>query len=501
MKVALNLPRLRWRREPQSLVAHCMIVLLSAIAAAQILKSPLTTTAEVPKVVLNERQQVKATAPARAKHRQSQEQQVRPENYDLQRYPVTSEHEAHWRNLLWTTTVVQPQESFVVAALDQILAMMTRSGLSESQMRTIDSATKVGTQLYLSQPERYARLGDRFADAIQRSPDPEWVAVSLAGLAAAGLPPAQQQALVATVQQRFPDWAGNAFLQTTIRDRIEALASRPTPPLRDLLKWSIAPNQLHLYVLCQPDRHVLCRTVLKDRTGKFVRTPAGELWSIPLLLRSIHNLSWNFVRGHTPQGIYRIEGVVPQPDDEYFRAYGQFPLVNLYLPFEPGAREFLPGRPGRFNGSLAAYQALLPSSWRSHWPIQQSYWAGKLGRSEFRIHGTGDAPDFFSGKESNPDSFNWNPSLGCLSAIELYNEKGQVIEADMPKLLQSLTAIAGQAFTGYLVVAEVPSEPTGEPIALPQIEAAIAGEPLAQSPPLPKTPLAKAPLSRLPIAY
>ncbi len=165
------------------------------------------------------------------------------------------------------------------------------------------------------------------------------------------------------------------------------------PPLRDLLNWEVAPNQLHLYVICQPDRDILCQSVLKNRDGAFVRRQDGTLWSIPLLLRSIHNgLGWNFVRGQTPAGIYRVEGIEPQPDDQYFRAYGQFSLVKLYVPYESGAKQFLPGKSGKFNGNLQDYQNLLPPSWRSYWPIQESYWAGKIGRSEFRIHGTGSHP-------------------------------------------------------------------------------------------------------------
>lgn len=60
--------------------------------------------------------------------------------------------------------------------------------------------------------------------------------------------------------------------------------------------------------------------------------------------------------------------MVPAAEDEYFRAYGQFPLVNLFVPFEAGAKQFIPGTPGTFNGSLDQYQALLPPTWRAYRP-------------------------------------------------------------------------------------------------------------------------------------
>jgi hypothetical protein len=417
--------------------------------------------------------QQQATSSAREEHRQKQTRQIRAENYDLSRFPVQADLEKHWRNILWTTAVVEPQEEFVAAALDRILAMSTQRGLNNSQVRTIDMAMKVSTQLYLSHPGFYQKTGQRFLEIVERSSDPEWVAVALSGLAQSGLSPTEQKRLSEQVKKRFPNWTKNVYLQTTLREMVDAAAPQAVPPVADLLKWQIAPQQVHLYVLCRRDRRVLCRAVLKDREGEFVRT-GDRLWSMPLLLESIHGLGWNFTRGQTPQGIYRVEGVVPQPDDEFFRAYGQFDLVNLYVPFEPGAKQFIPGRSGTFAGALNSYQAMLPPTWRDYRPIHQSYWAGKAGRGLFRIHGTGEAPTFFNGKDKNfPDSFEWNPTIGCLSARELYSEQGKLLQADMPKLLYALQTLGGRNFTGYMVVVDVPTD-TNQAISLKEVEALVS---------------------------
>jgi hypothetical protein len=416
--------------------------------------------------------QRQATVVARVEQAQQQSRQVRPQNYDLSRFPITPAHEKHWRNILWTTAVVEPQEPFVGEAVTRILAMTTRSGLSQSQMRTIDAAMQVGTQLYLSNPTLYATVGQQFVQTIERSPDPQWVAMALSGLAKSNPLPAEITRLSNRAKQRFPKWSQNPYLFTTLHEIAESAKPSATPPLQDLLDWTIAPKQVHLYVICQRDRGVLCQAILKDRAGNFVRQN-GQLWSTPLLLRSIHGLGWNFIRGQTPQGIYRIEGTVPQPDDAFFRAYGRFSLVNLYVPFESGARQFLPGRSGAFRGDLNTYRAMLPPSWRNHFPIQQSYWAGKIGRSEFRIHGTGESPDFFQGKERYPrESYNWNPTIGCLSALELYDQTGTLQQAHMPEILRVLRMVGGNQFSGYMVVVEVPGSP-GDPISLSEVEAAI----------------------------
>lgn len=417
--------------------------------------------------------QPQATSSARVLQRQQQVRQIRPDNFDLERFPLQKTNESHWRHLLWTTAVVEPQEAFVAAALNKILAQTVRPDLSDTEKAIVDMAMKVGTQLYLSDPNFYGSIGQRFLETIDQSTDPEWVAVSLSGLAKGGMVATELQRMGNQVKSRFPGWTTNVFLQTTLQEIDDATTPQPLPPLRDLLTWTIAPQQLHLYVLCRPNRRILCQAILKDRSGEFVKQN-GQLWSVPLLLESIHGLGWNFTRGQTPQGVYRIEGTVSQHNDEFFRAYGQFPLVNLFVPFEPGARQFIPGRPGAFKGSLEDYQALLPPSWRSYRPIQQTYWAGRSGRSLFRIHGSGESPDFFSGKDKNyPNSYEWNPTIGCLSALELYSDRGQLLKSDMPKILRTLQTAGGRNFSGYLMVVDVPADGK-DPISLEAVQSEIA---------------------------
>ena len=437
-------------------------------AGLLVLGSFITSTS----VVKAQSIRVQATAAARASQRQGQVRQVRPENYDLNRYPITDAHKEHWRNILWTTAVVEPQEPFVAAAISGILALTPQPNLSDSQREIVQMALQVGTQLYLSSPTVYAPIGERFSQTIERSANPEWVAMAFSGLLKAGANVQQRQQLSNRIRQRFPHWTENVHLYTTLREMRDLNHPPAVPPLPDLLNWTIAPSQLHLYVICQPDRGVVCQMVLKDRRGEFVRQ-GEQLWSMPLSLRSLHSLSWNFTRGQTPQGIYRIEGTRP-PDPETFRAYGQFPLVKLFVPYEAGIQEFIPGRPGTLSGGLAAYHTLLPPSWRNYFPIQQSYWAGRAGRSLFRIHGSGEDPAFFTNTNRYPNSNEWHPTIGCLAALELYDEMGRLQQADMPEILSALTRVGGQNFTGYLIVVEVPGA-ANQPISLHDIERAIAG--------------------------
>lgn len=423
------------------------------IAALTLLLSSIQTPTQSLTVPL-------ATAEARIRQRQEQLNLISPATYDLNRYPIDNQTEKHWRRLLWATAVIEPQEAYVRETIAQILTL-TPQKLSPAQARIVEMALQVGTQLYSTNPT--SNLREQFIQTIALSPNPKWVAISLSALTKGGATVQEQQQWLNQVAQRFPRWSQDVSLYTTIQD---LTTPARTPPIRDLLNWSIAPNQQHLYVFCSRDRAQLCSAFLKDGRGRFVREN-GRLWSVPLLTRSLHNLSWNFTRGYTPQGVYRIEGTIPQPDTDFFRAYGYFPLVKLFAPYEPGVKEFIPGRKGTLPGKLPGYNALLPPSWRNYFPIQGSYWAGLAGRSEFRIHGSGEAPTFFSNNQRYPESAGWNPAIGCLSALELYDDRGRLTSADIPRLLKLL----GAKPTGYLIVAELPGDQRSISA---QIEAAIA---------------------------
>ena len=441
------------------------ILLTSFVAVASItLATPSTAQTTIAQATI-----AQASQSERVEYRQQQERQIRSENFDLQQHPLSDAKEGFWRNILWTTAIVEPQENYVAQALAQLISFTRRSNLSNAQTRTIDMAMQVGTQLYLEHSAAYASLQQAWAQTVEQSNDPMWVAMAFSALVKSGLEGDLRQQWISYIQQRFPRWTEDVYLYSILKEAESADAT--VPPVTDLLNWTIAPNQPQLYVLCRPDRGTLCQTVLKDKSGKFVQQD-GKLWTVPLLLRSIHNLSWIFTRGQTPQGIYRIEGTVPQPDQSFFRAYGLFPLVKLFVPFEAGVQEFVPGQRGTLTGGLNAYQAMLPPSWRNYFPIQQTYWAGKAGRALFRIHGSGESPDFFSNNQSYPNSQGWNPTIGCLSALELYDNNGRLQQADMPKIIDALKAVAGNNFTGYLVVVDVPGD-ANTPISTEEIEAAI----------------------------
>ncbi len=387
--------------------------------------------------------QSQATSTQRQTNRQNALGSIKPALFDLALHPVEDAQEKHWRTVLWSTAITNPQDPFVAQGLAGILDKASQPALSVGQQKIVAMGVKLAIQLYSDRPGAYAAIPEKLLNVARSSDDINLTALALTGLEA--MPTVQDQLapLAAATKKRFPLWILQERMKTTLEDLDWHLnpASKSHPPLQDLLSATPVSGVPTIYVLCRPDRKVLCRTLMKDSKGQFVQA-AGQPWSVSLLARSLHNLRWNMQAGNTPQGIFRVEGTLsPTPDT--FRAFGQFPRFKLFMPFESEVKNFLPNRPGPFFGSLDDYRQLLPASWRSYPPMAQSYWAGKIGRSLVRIHGTGEDPELFYGDKtslaSTAQSYPWNPSIGCLSALERYDAAGNLVEADMPKILEAFT--------------------------------------------------------------
>jgi hypothetical protein len=440
---------------------------LASLAAATSLLTGLCAPARAQ----SDRVLPQATATARAAQRSGQVGQIRPDFYDLALHPLDDTGAGHWRNLLWTTAVVEPDEPYVVNALLAVLELAQRRPRSAALRTVVEAGLRVATQLHASDRSWHERLGPVLADIAADSPEADWVAQALSALSASASPE-QRRALIARIEQRIP-WADRPLrLRIALQDA-RARDLRPTlPPLGALFRWNIAPRQVQLYVLCRPDRSVLCTAIVRDAAGRMHRRGDGTLWSVPLLSRSLHGAAWNVESGTTPQGIYRVEGT-RAPDEATFRAYGQFPRLLLYAPHEAGVREFIPGRPGTIT-DLSTYRMLLPPSFRNHGPLHHSYWAGRAGRTAFRIHGSGEGPDFFTSNGRHPETADWNPARGCLSARELYDADGRLRQADMPAILETFRQLAGPALSGYVIVLDLPGD---DPVPLSFIEAQLRNAP------------------------
>jgi hypothetical protein len=99
------------------------------------------------------------------------------------------------------------------------------------------------------------------------------------------------------------------------------------------------------------------------------------------------------------------------------------------------------------------YKKLLPETWHQYFPIMETYYAGKAGRTEIIAHGTTINPAYYVGQPYFPHT----PSLGCLCTKELWDEAdGRRLFSNQQQLVAAIHK-AGDA-NGYCIVLELDDE-------------------------------------------
>jgi len=398
--------------------------------------------------------------PASSSERQIQRQNLArwltPDKLDLSQHPPTDQ--AHWRQVLWSLTLLQPTDPAAQASLEALLTAAATPQPASDLQPTLQAVLRTSAALYnrpLAPNNRtaYGFIPDKLKAILTISRDPALLALALSIMGQSGSDPTPW---ISPIKNRLALWYAHPQLRTTLEDL--GRAPQTLPPLGDLLNYQLT-SLPQLYVLCRPNRAIACLTLLKDGQGKFLRRQDTSLWSLNLLARSVYPLAWNFNSGETPQGLMRLEGTIARGPLE-FRAFGQFPSVKVFLPFEPGASEFAPGLPKTTPLDLGMYRSQWPQSWQDYRPIEESFWAGRIGRNLIRIHGSGEDPAYYYPTSTDLP----NLTIGCIAALEQYGPDGQLLRADLPLLLEAWNKIQPSGLVGYLWLVEVPGPDTPVPV-------------------------------------
>jgi len=217
------------------------------------------------------------------------------------------------------------------------------------------------------------------------------------------------------------------------------------PSLSKLLSHKFGNNKTIIFSFQRRNRDYQGLAIIKKPDGTFLRTKNDSIFYIPQLARAISNLPGYLTNGNTPQGIFSIQGI----DTSKNIFIGPSPNIQLVLPFEADIQTFFHNdKSGEW--SIKKYQTLLPEEWRYYLPIYESFYAGKAGRNEIIAHGTTVDPSFYTSRPYYPNT----PTLGCLSAIELWSDKNGIpIRSDQVDLVNAFLS-TGQK-DGYLFVIEL----------------------------------------------
>ena len=244
--------------------------------------------------------------------------------------------------------------------------------------------------------------------------------------------------------------SSNAILKQLNYRLNERAKNKSLPPLKDILHQSFFTNATVVFSFQRTNRDYPGITIIRDSAGNFLKDEYGNIFSVPQLARSINNLPGYLSNGNTPQGIFRMK------DFEVSKSnfIGPTKNIQLTMPAETSLQHFM--NDSAITDSVWTegwYKKLLPLSWTNYFPIYETYYAGKAGRTEIIAHGSTVDPGYYKGQPYYP----LTPTLGCLCTKEIWNEAdGKRTASDQQKLVDALQKAGGA--NGYYVLIELNDE-------------------------------------------
>lgn len=259
------------------------------------------------------------------------------------------------------------------------------------------------------------------------------------------------------IKTKFPDCDNNPVL-IMLKVYINS-QNYAAPPLSDLLAHNFGDSVTIIYSFHRKNRDYEGLTVIRNSDGRFLSDSSGNIICIPQLARALSNLPGFLTNGNTPSGIFSIINI--DTSDNIF--IGKTPFIVTALPYEVSPETYFKDSSLKdIEWSSELYRKLLPASWQDYNPIYEAYFAGKAGRSEIVMHGTTIDPEFYKGSPYYPNT----PSLGCLTAMELYSPSdGKLIHSNQQKLIDLFLKCKSQK--GYLIVIELDNKQ--QPVELSEV--------------------------------
>lgn len=195
------------------------------------------------------------------------------------------------------------------------------------------------------------------------------------------------------------------------------------------------PEQIHLIVLLRHNRNIPAKVYIwRNEEG----------WNQEFfiyLARAASDILPYFSNGNTPCGVFKIKEKA-ESENEFI---GPTPTLITVLPFESLPLEW---EVNNQSWDTSIYRKFLPERWRDIPLLWQTYSAGQVGRKDIIVHGSTISPLFFE----KFSFFPLTPSLGCLSALELWNAyDGSRIESHQQRLIDCLSALKRKLGLMYVI--------------------------------------------------
>jgi len=348
------------------------------------------------------------------------------------RQPVTAENHESWSRVLWTMKWTNYRG---VDSLAPMRAMLRQTAWPEESRRLLLETC------YALQPE--GLVAEMEALAVSEADPRLWAMAAAYGRRATGKPAAMPPAATDAFRQ------DPRVLAAQAEDRVpRAALAKHTPPLTDLLAWDFGGRPV-VFSFQRANRDFPGRAAVRRGDGTWLTRDDGALWTVRQLARSVSNLPGTITNGNTPAGVMGIRELA------FARNVAIGPTRALTLAL-PGEYE---------SWTHREYQRLLPPSWRGHWPMQEAWWAGQVGRNEIMAHGTTIDPEWWHGSPFYP----LTPSHGCLTCHEEWSPlTGERTRSDQQDLVDAVIS-AGGAPAWFVVVECESPESSATPVSPEEI--------------------------------
>jgi len=352
---------------------------------------------------------------------------------------ITNATEEDWQGAFWALELLQYKSLWVNGRID------TAAELMHSRSEAFQRATL--ELLYGNYPDKYYQPVKLL---LMQTSNAKIFAMCAVYILNSGHADEDVNFLSVKTKQQLALQPGNAILEQLIY-QLENF-KKPAKPvsLDGLLQKDFLPGKVLVFSFQRNNRDFPGLVMVRDANGNFIKDSSGLYFSVPQLGRSSSSLPGYLTNGNTPEGIFRMKGY----DVSTNGFIGPTVNVQLTMPFEKDAKHFYADSTNTDSTwNINDYRNLLPKDLKAYYPMYQSYYAGKAGRTEIIIHGTTINPAYYT----SAPYFPLTPTMGCLTSKEIWNEQtGQRTDSDQQKLINALIPAGGAQ--GYAIVININDE-------------------------------------------
>ncbi len=352
---------------------------------------------------------------------------------------LTDSTEETWQGAFWALELLQVKSLWINGRIDMAAEQM------HSRSETFQRAAL--ELLYSNYPGKYYQ---QVKLLLMQTGNAKIFAMCAAYILNSNYAAADANFLSVKTKQQLVLQPDNPILQQLLYQVENFNKPFAVPDLNGFLKKDYLPGRTLVFSFQRKNRNYPGIVMVRDAEGNFIKDSSGLYFSVPQLARSSSNLPGYLSNGNTPEGIFRMKGY----DVSTNGFIGPTVNVQLTMPFEKSPAHFYADSAITDTvWNINYYRNLLPKNLKDYYPIYQSYYAGKAGRTEIIIHGTTINPAYYKSQPYYP----LTPTMGCLTSKEIWNEEtGQRVESDQQKLINAMIPAGGAQ--GYTIVININDE-------------------------------------------